>query len=147
MSHLYYICSFPRKAPDDRSAALRPPGGFARRPRSASPAHLRSPAGGRELQGHRGGGRPVARAAEADRAGGDGARKGPADHKRMQFARLEPALRLAARSVAEGDAKAIPLLIKLVDRLERYSEAPAPAPRRRAAGRPAGGANSVNRGR
>ncbi len=44
------------------------------------------------------------------------------DHKRMQFARLEPALRLAARGVAEGDAKAIPLLLKLVDRLDRYCE-------------------------
>jgi hypothetical protein len=40
----------------------------------------------------------------------------------MQFARLEPALRLAARGVAEGDAKAIPLLIKLVDRLDRYCD-------------------------
>src|SRR5208283_3406708 len=44
------------------------------------------------------------------------------DHKRMQFARLEPALRLAARGVAEGDAKAIPLLLKLLDRLDRYCE-------------------------
>ena len=44
------------------------------------------------------------------------------DHKTMQFARLEPALRLASRGVAEGDAKAIPLLIKLVDRLDRYCE-------------------------
>jgi hypothetical protein len=40
----------------------------------------------------------------------------------MQFARLEPALRLAARGVAEGDVKAIPLLLKLVDRLDRYCE-------------------------
>ena len=47
-------------------------------------------------------------------------RKDPPDHKRMQFARLEPALRLAARGVAEGDVKAIPLLLKLVDRLDRY---------------------------
>src|SRR5271166_3470839 len=44
------------------------------------------------------------------------------DHKTMQFARLEPALRLAARGVAEGDAKAIPLLLKLVDRLDRYCD-------------------------
>ncbi len=44
------------------------------------------------------------------------------DHKKMQFARLEPALRLAARGVAEGDTKAIPLLIKLVDRLDRYCD-------------------------
>ncbi len=40
----------------------------------------------------------------------------------MQFARLEPALRPASRGVAEGDVKAIPLLIKLVDRLDRYCE-------------------------
>jgi hypothetical protein len=44
------------------------------------------------------------------------------DHKKMQFARLEPALRLAARGVAEGDVKAIPLLLKLVDRLDRYCD-------------------------
>ena len=71
--------------------------------------------------------------------------RAPPDHKRMQFARLEPALRLAARSVAEGDAKAILLLIKLVDRLDRYcdpgpfSDSPllsdlAPRPRRRRRG-------------
>jgi len=44
------------------------------------------------------------------------------DHKKMQFARLEPALRLASRGVAAGDAKAIPPLIKLVDRLDHYCE-------------------------
>ncbi len=48
--------------------------------------------------------------------------KSKPDHKQMQFARLEPALRLAARGVAEGDAKAIPLLLKLLDRLDRYCE-------------------------
>ena len=46
--------------------------------------------------------------------------KSKPDHKQMQFARLEPALRLAARGVAEGDVKAIPLLLKLLDRLDRY---------------------------
>ena len=49
-------------------------------------------------------------------------RKEPPDHKKMQFARLEPALRLAARGVADGDVKAIPLLLKLVDRLDRYCD-------------------------
>ncbi len=60
----------------------------------------------------------------------------------MQFARLEPALRLAARGVAEGDVKAIPLLLKLVDRLDRncdpglFNDSPllwdlAPRPKRR----------------
>jgi hypothetical protein len=44
------------------------------------------------------------------------------DHKQMQFARLESALRLAARGVAEGDVKTIPLLIKLLDRVDRYCE-------------------------
>ena len=48
--------------------------------------------------------------------------KEPPDHKRMQFARLEPALRLVARGVADGDVKAIPLLLKLVDRLDRYCD-------------------------
>jgi hypothetical protein len=68
------------------------------------------------------------------------------DHKKMQFARLEPALRLAARGVADGDAKAIPLLIKLVDRLDRYcdpglhNDSPllgdlVPRPRRRRSGK------------
>jgi len=41
-------------------------------------------------------------------------------HKRMQIARLTPALRLAAVGVAQGDQKSIPLLLKLVDRLDRY---------------------------
>jgi hypothetical protein len=45
----------------------------------------------------------------------------PPDHKRMQIARLTPALRLASESVAQGDAKAIPLLLQIVDRLDRYS--------------------------
>jgi hypothetical protein len=71
------------------------------------------------------------------------------DHRKMQFARLEPALRLASRGVAEGDAKAIPLLIRLVDRLDRYCEpglfvasplladlAPRPRRRRRRGGAP-----------
>ncbi len=35
-------------------------------------------------------------------------RKEPPDHNQMQFARLEPALRLAARGVADGDVKSIP---------------------------------------
>jgi hypothetical protein len=71
-----------------------------------------------------------------------GSGRAPPNHKRMQFARLEPALRLAARSGADGDAKAIPLLLKLVDRLDRYcdsgdfNDSPllydlAPRPRRR----------------
>ncbi len=44
----------------------------------------------------------------------------PPDHRKMQVARLEPALRFATRRVAEGDLKAIPLLLQLVDRIDRY---------------------------
>jgi hypothetical protein len=44
------------------------------------------------------------------------------DHSRMQIARLTPALRLAAAGVAEGDAKAIPLMLQIMDRLDRYSD-------------------------
>ena len=37
-------------------------------------------------------------------------------------ARLTPALRLAADGVARGDAKSIPLLLQIIDRLDRYSD-------------------------
>ena len=40
----------------------------------------------------------------------------------MQMARLTPALRLAADGVAQGDAKSIPLLLQIIDRLDRYSD-------------------------
>ena len=40
----------------------------------------------------------------------------------MQIARLTPALRLAADGVAQGDAKSIPLLLQIIDRLDRYSD-------------------------
>ena len=42
-------------------------------------------------------------------------------HARVQIARLEPALRLAARSVADGDLAAIDRLLRVLDRLDRYS--------------------------
>ena len=38
------------------------------------------------------------------------------------MARLTPALRLAADGVARGDAKSIPLLLQIIDRLDRYSD-------------------------
>jgi hypothetical protein len=44
------------------------------------------------------------------------------DHGRMQIARLTPALRLAAAGVAEGDTKAIPLMLQIMDRIDRYSD-------------------------
>ena len=47
------------------------------------------------------------------------------DHRKMQIARLMPALRLAAYDVENGDAKAIPSLLKLLDRLDRYCDEPA----------------------
>ena len=43
------------------------------------------------------------------------------DHARVQIARLEPALRLAAGAVAEGDLGAIDRLLRVLDRLDRYS--------------------------
>ena len=60
--------------------------------------------------------RQIVRAATAPGRGYDGS-----DHKRMQIARLTPALRLAADGVAQGDAKSIPLLLQIIDRLDRYS--------------------------
>ena len=43
------------------------------------------------------------------------------DHARVQIARLEPALRLAANAVAEGDLGAIDRLLRVLDRLDKYS--------------------------
>jgi hypothetical protein len=43
------------------------------------------------------------------------------DHARVQIARLEPALQLAAGAVAEGDLSAIDRLLRVLDRLDRYS--------------------------
>jgi hypothetical protein len=45
------------------------------------------------------------------------------DHRGMQIARLMPALRLVAWDVENGETKSIPALLKLLDRLDRYSAA------------------------
>jgi hypothetical protein len=42
------------------------------------------------------------------------------DLARVQVARLEPALRLAARGVADGELRAIDRLLKVLDRLNKY---------------------------
>jgi hypothetical protein len=42
------------------------------------------------------------------------------DHTRLQIARLDPALRLAAERVAEGDLRAIDRLVKVLDRLDKF---------------------------
>ncbi len=44
------------------------------------------------------------------------------DHAMLQLARLEPALRLAAGALAEGDVGAISPYLKLLDRLDRYQK-------------------------
>jgi hypothetical protein len=42
-------------------------------------------------------------------------------HAQVQIARLEPALRLAARGVVDGDLRAIDRLLRVLDRLDKYS--------------------------
>ncbi len=42
------------------------------------------------------------------------------DHAHMQTLRLAPALRLAAKGVAEGDRRAIADLVRVLDRLDKY---------------------------
>jgi hypothetical protein len=42
------------------------------------------------------------------------------DHARLQIARLDPALRVAAEQVASGDLRAVDRLIKVLDRLDKY---------------------------
>jgi len=51
---------------------------------------------------------------------------GVPDHRRMQIARLMPALRLVAWDVENGDARSIPSFLKLLDRLDRYAAADRP---------------------
>ncbi len=43
------------------------------------------------------------------------------EHASAPMARLEPALRLAARGVADGDLSAVDKLLKALDRLDKYS--------------------------
>jgi hypothetical protein len=42
------------------------------------------------------------------------------DHAKLQLARLQPALRIAAETVADGHVNAINPLLKVLDRLDRY---------------------------
>lgn len=46
-----------------------------------------------------------------------------ADHNRVQIARLEPALRLAARGISDGELRAIPSLLRVLDRMDKYGAA------------------------
>jgi hypothetical protein len=52
----------------------------------------------------------------------------PGDHMRVQRARLEPALRLAARGVENGKLSAIPQLLRVLDRLDKYDAVADAAP-------------------
>ena len=60
--------------------------------------------------------RQIIRAATAPGRGHDGP-----DHKRMQIARLTPALRVAADGVAQSEKYMI-LLLNIIDRLDCYSD-------------------------
>ena len=42
------------------------------------------------------------------------------DHAKLQLARLQPAMRIAAEAVADGHVEAIPAFLKVLDRLDRY---------------------------
>jgi hypothetical protein len=42
------------------------------------------------------------------------------DHRRLQLARLDPALRLAGEKVAAGDLKAIDRLIRVLNQMDKY---------------------------
>jgi hypothetical protein len=102
----------PRRALSPAARSLRLQRIFARLQDGASYADIAAEEGfSRERL------RQIVRAATAPGRGYDGP-----DHKRMQVARLTPALRLAADGVAQGDAKSIPLLLQVIDRLDRYSD-------------------------
>ena len=45
------------------------------------------------------------------------------DHAKLQVARLAQAMQIASVAVADGDVKAIPALLKVIDRVDRYQRA------------------------
>ncbi len=45
------------------------------------------------------------------------------DHAKLQLARLAQAMQIASTAVADGDVKAIPAFLKVLDRLDRYQRA------------------------
>jgi hypothetical protein len=45
------------------------------------------------------------------------------DHAKLQLARLAQAMQIASMAVADGDVKAIPAFLKVLDRLDRYQRA------------------------
>ena len=45
------------------------------------------------------------------------------DHAKLQLARLAQAMQIASIAVADGDVRAIPALLKVLDRLDRYQRA------------------------
>ena len=45
------------------------------------------------------------------------------DHAKLQLARLAQAMQIASVAVADGDVKAIPALLKVLDRVDRYQRA------------------------
>jgi predicted transcriptional regulator len=57
-----------------------------------------------------------------------GERETKLDHALVQIARLEPALRLAAESVAQGELGVIDKLLRVLDRLDKYNAVEAAAP-------------------
>jgi hypothetical protein len=48
-----------------------------------------------------------------------------AEHRRLQLARLDPALRLAAEKVAAGDLRAVDKLIRVINQIDKYRVAAA----------------------
>ena len=44
-------------------------------------------------------------------------------HARLQLARLEPLLKVAAQAAGDGDVRAIPAALKVLDRIDRYQKA------------------------
>ena len=54
----------------------------------------------------------------------DGMKGARVDPRLLQQARLEPALRLAANAIANGDLAGIDRLIKVINKLDKYSPFP-----------------------
>ncbi len=62
--------------------------------------------------------RQIVREALAERIVGD-----ETDHAKLQWRRLASAMQIAGMAVADGDVKAIPAFLKVLDRVDRYQRA------------------------
>ena len=110
---------------DETAAPARKGGGLTRAARSCG-AGASSPACARATPMTKSPARSSLRRSGSARSAGGARpahRRDETDHAKLQLARLAQAMQIASVAVADGDVKAIPALLKVIDRVDRYQRA------------------------